>query len=290
MKKFTLLLFFLLCFANVVIAETIKINVYSSYSLIEVVKAAVADFRQTYLANTSDKKIDFDFYFFANSNSMLLSKITKDNQNFDLFFCDSEEISKMALQQNLIHQRYAFLSDSIWVVSSKNLEKIPQNLEDLQDFHIHRILVSQSTDNQVFSYLNKVFQQTENYKIWGVLQDQQKKIFYTNSVQQNLELLANNQAEVSFVLLSEIMRFVDKDKLQLAFEFNLGDSVINYFSSVNANKDYQKDDITKQQYEILQSFLDYLRNPENKYHENFVKIYGNYGYKAVKPEELKVQF
>lgn len=297
LKIFSLLHLFLCLFlftvANVVIAETedktININVFISYSLSGVVKEAAENFKQIYLKDNADKKIDFVFDFFTNSNSMLLSKIAKDNQNFDLFFCDSEGISKMALQQNLIHQRYAFLSDSVWVIVSKNLAKIPQNINDLQDFHIHRILISQSDDDNIFKYIKNIFQQQENYKTWNVLQDQQKKIFYTNSSKQNLELLANNQAEASFALLSEAIRFVDKDKLQNAFEIDLGNNIIKYFSAVNVNKDYQKDNTTKQQYEIMQSFLDYLRNPENKYYENFVKIYKKYGYQEAKQEILQVQ-
>lgn len=298
---------FLFAFVNVVNAETenkndiksdnkpenktIKINVYVSYSLSEVVKEAAENFKQIYLKDNAknDKKIDFEFNFFVNSNSMLLSKITKDNQNFDLLFCDSQKISQIAIQKNLIHQNFAFLSDSIWVVVSKNLAKIPHNINELQDFHIHKILISQAEDDKIFKYIKNLFQQQENYKTWSVLQDQQNKIFYTTSSIQNLELLSNNQADASFALLSEATQFIDKDKLQIAFEIDLGNYVINYFSAVNVNKDYQKDDNTKQQYEIMQSFLDYLQNPDNKNYESFAKIYKKYGYQEAKQEILQVQ-
>ena len=271
--------------------KTIKINVYVSYSLSEVVKEAAENFKQIYLKDNAknDKKIDFEFNFFVNSNSMLLSKITKDNQNFDLLFCDSQKISQIAIQKNLIHQNFAFLSDSIWVVVSKNLAKIPHNINELQDFHIHKILISQAEDDKIFKYIKNLFQQQENYKTWSVLQDQQNKIFYTTSSIQNLELLSNNQADASFALLSEATQFIDKDKLQIAFEIDLGNYVINYFSAVNVNKDYQKDDNTKQQYEIMQSFLDYLQNPDNKNYESFAKIYKKYGYQEAKQEILQVQ-
>lgn len=271
--------------------KTIKINVYVSYSLSEVVKEAAENFKQIYLKDNAknDKKIDFEFNFFVNSNSMLLSKIAKDNQNFDLLFCDSQKISQIAIQKNLIHQNFAFLSDSIWVVVSKNLAKIPHNINELQDFHIHRILISQAEDDKIFKYIKNLFQQQENYKTWSVLQDQQNKIFYTTSSIQNLELLSNNQADASFALLSEATQFIDKDKLQIAFEIDLGNYVINYFSAVNVNKDYQKDDNTKQQYEIMQSFLDYLQNPDNKNYESFAKIYKKYGYQEAKQEILQVQ-
>lgn len=271
--------------------KTIKINVYVSYSLSEVVKEAAENFKQIYLKDNAknDKKIDFEFNFFVNSNSMLLSKIAKDNQNFDLLFCDSQKISQIAIQKNLIHQNFAFLSDSIWVVVSKNLAKIPHNINELQDFHIHKILISQAEDDKIFKYIKNLFQQQENYKTWSVLQDQQNKIFYTTSSIQNLELLSNNQADVSFALLSEATQFIDKDKLQIAFEIDLGNYVINYFSAVNVNKDYQKDDNTKQQYEIMQSFLDYLQNPDNKNYESFAKIYKKYGYQEAKQEILQVQ-
>lgn len=271
--------------------KTIKINVYVSYSLSEVVKEAAENFKQIYLKDNAknDKKIDFEFNFFVNSNSMLLSKIAKDNQNFDLLFCDSQKISQIAIQKNLIHQNFAFLSDSVWVVVSKNLAKIPHNINELQDFHIHRILISQAEDDKIFKYIKNLFQQQENYKTWSVLQDQQNKIFYTTSSIQNLELLSNNQADASFALLSEATQFIDKDKLQIAFEIDLGNYVINYFSAVNVNKDYQKDDNTKQQYEIMQSFLDYLQNPDNKNYESFAKIYKKYGYQEAKQEILQVQ-
>ena len=271
--------------------KTIKINVYVSYSLSEVVKEAAEDFKQIYLKDNAknDKKIDFEFNFFVNSNSMLLSKIAKDNQNFDLLFCDSQKISQIAIQKNLIHQNFAFLSDSVWVVVSKNLAKIPHNINELQDFHIHKILISQAEDDKIFKYIKNLFQQQENYKTWSVLQDQQNKIFYTTSSIQNLELLSNNQADASFALLSEATQFIDKDKLQIAFEIDLGNYVINYFSAVNVNKDYQKDDNTKQQYEIMQSFLDYLQNPDNKNYESFAKIYKKYGYQEAKQEILQVQ-
>lgn len=271
--------------------KTIKINVHVSYSLSEVVKEAAENFKQIYLKDNAknDKKIDFEFNFFVNSNSMLLSKIAKDNQNFDLLFCDSQKISQIAIQKNLIHQNFAFLSDSIWVIVSKNLAKIPHNINELQDFHIHRILISQAEDDKIFKYIKNLFQQQENYKIWSVLQDQQNKIFYTTSSIQNLELLSNNQADASFALLSEATQFIDKDKLQIAFEIDLGNYVINYFSAVNVNKDYQKDDNTKQQYEIMQSFLDYLQNPDNKNYESFAKIYKKYGYQEAKQEILQVQ-
>lgn len=298
---------FLFAFVNVVNAETenkndiksdnkpenktIKINVNVSYSLSEVVKEAAENFKQIYLKDNAknDKKIDFEFNFFVNSNSMLLSKIAKDNQNFDLLFCDSQKISQIAIQKNLIHQNFAFLSDSIWVVVSKNLAKIPHNINELQDFHIHKILISQAEDDKIFKYIKNLFQQQENYKTWSVLQDQQNKIFYTTSSIQNLELLSNNQADASFALLSEATQFIDKDKLQIAFEIDLGNYVINYFSAVNVNKDYQKDDNTKQQYEIMQSFLDYLQNPDNKNYESFAKIYKKYGYQEAKQEILQVQ-
>lgn len=271
--------------------KTIKINVHVSYSLSEVVKEAAENFKQIYLKDNAknDKKIDFEFNFFVNSNSMLLSKIAKDNQNFDLLFCDSQKISQIAIQKNLIHQNFAFLSDSVWVVVSKNLAKIPHNINELQDFHIHRILISQAEDDKIFKYIKNLFQQQENYKTWRVLQDQQNKIFYTTSSIQNLELLSNNQADASFALLSEATQFIDKDKLQIAFEIDLGNYVINYFSAVNVNKDYQKDDNTKQQYEIMQSFLDYLQNPDNKNYESFAKIYKKYGYQEAKQEILQVQ-
>lgn len=271
--------------------KTIKINVYVSYSLSEVVKEAAENFKQIYLKDNAknDKKIDFEFNFFVNSNSLLLSKIAKDNQNFDLLFCDSQKISQIAIQKNLIHQNFAFLSDSIWVVVSKNLAKIPHNINELQDFHIHKILISQAEDDKIFKYIKNLFQQQENYKTWSVLQDQQNKIFYTTSSIQNLELLSNNQADASFALLSEATQFIDKDKLQIAFEIDLGNYVINYFSAVNVNKDYQKDDNTKQQYEIMQSFLDYLQNPDNKNYESFAKIYKKYGYQEAKQEILQVQ-
>lgn len=271
--------------------KTIKINVHVSYSLSEVVKEAAENFKQIYLKDNAknDKKIDFEFNFFVNSNSMLLSKIAKDNQNFDLLFCDSQKISQIAIQKNLIHQNFAFLSDSVWVVVSKNLAKIPHNINELQDFHIHKILISQAEDDKIFKYIKNLFQQQENYKTWRVLQDQQNKIFYTTSSIQNLELLSNNQADVSFALLSEATQFIDKDKLQIAFEIDLGNYVINYFSAVNVNKDYQKDDNTKQQYEIMQSFLDYLQNPDNKNYESFAKIYKKYGYQEAKQEILQVQ-
>lgn len=271
--------------------KTIKINVHVSYSLSEVVKEAAENFKQIYLKDNAknDKKIDFEFNFFVNSNSMLLSKIAKDNQNFDLLFCDSQKISQIAIQKNLIHQNFAFLSDSIWVVVSKNLAKIPHNINELQDFHIHKILISQAEDDKIFKYIKNLFQQQENYKTWSVLQDQQNKIFYTTSSIQNLELLSNNQADASFALLSEATQFIDKDKLQIAFEIDLGNYVINYFSAVNVNKDYQKDDNTKQQYEIMQSFLDYLQNPDNKNYESFAKIYKKYGYQEAKQEILQVQ-
>lgn len=271
--------------------KTIKINVNVSYSLSEVVKEAAENFKQIYLKDNAknDKKIDFEFNFFVNSNSMLLSKIAKDNQNFDLLFCDSQKISQIAIQKNLIHQNFAFLSDSIWVVVSKNLAKIPHNINELQDFHIHKILISQAEDDKIFKYIKNLFQQQENYKTWSVLQDQQNKIFYTTSSIQNLELLSNNQADASFALLSEATQFIDKDKLQIAFEIDLGNYVINYFSAVNVNKDYQKDDNTKQQYEIMQSFLDYLQNPDNKNYESFAKIYKKYGYQEAKQEILQVQ-
>lgn len=271
--------------------KTIKINVHVSYSLSEVVKEAAENFKQIYLKDNAknDKKIDFEFNFFVNSNSMLLSKIAKDNQNFDLLFCDSQKISQIAIQKNLIHQNFAFLSDSIWVVVSKNLAKIPHNINELQDFHIHKILISQAEDDKIFKYIKNLFQQQENYKTWSVLQDQQNKIFYTTSSIQNLELLSNNQADASFALLSEATQFIDKDKLQIAFEIDLGNYVINYFSAVNVNKDYQKDDNTKQQYEIMQSFLDYLQNPDNKNYESFSKIYKKYGYQEAKQEILQVQ-
>lgn len=271
--------------------KTIKINVHVSYSLSEVVKEAAENFKQIYLKDNAknDKKIDFEFNFFVNSNSMLLSKIAKDNQNFDLLFCDSQKISKIAIQKNLIHQNFAFLSDSVWVVVSKNLAKIPHNINELQDFHIHKILISQAEDDKIFKYIKNLFQQQENYKTWSVLQDQQNKIFYTTSSIQNLELLSNNQADASFALLSEATQFIDKDKLQIAFEIDLGNYVINYFSAVNVNKDYQKDDNTKQQYEIMQSFLDYLQNPDNKNYESFAKIYKKYGYQEAKQEILQVQ-
>ena len=271
--------------------KTIKINVHVSYSLSEVVKEAAKNFKQIYLKDNAknDKKIDFDFNFFVNSNSMLLSKIVKDNQNFDLLFCDSQKISQIAIQKNLIHQNFAFLSDSVWVVISKNLAKIPHNINELQDFHIHKILISQAEDDKIFKYIKNLFQQQENYKTWSVLQDQQNKIFYTTSSIQNLELLSNNQADASFALLSEATQFIDKDKLQIAFEIDLGNYVINYFSAVNVNKDYQKDDNTKQQYEIMQSFLDYLQNPDNKNYESFAKIYKKYGYQEAKQEILQVQ-
>lgn len=271
--------------------KTIKINVYISYSLSEVVKEAAENFKQIYLKDNAknDKKIDFEFNFFVNSNSMLLSKIAKDNQNFDLLFCDSQKISQIAIQKNLIHQNFAFLSDSVWVVVSKNLAKIPHNINELQDFHIHKILISQAEDDKIFKYIKNLFQQQENYKTWSVLQDQQNKIFYTTSSIQNLELLSNNQADASFALLSEATQFIDKDKLQIAFEIDLGNYVINYFSAVNVNKDYQKDDNTKQQYEIMQSFLDYLQNPDNKNYESFAKIYKKYGYQEAKQEILQVQ-
>lgn len=271
--------------------KTIKINVNVSYSLSEVVKEAAENFKQIYLKDNAknDKKIDFEFNFFVNSNSMLLSKIAKDNQNFDLLFCDSQKISQIAIQKNLIHQNFAFLSDSVWVVVSKNLAKIPHNINELQDFHIHRILISQAEDDKIFKYIKNLFQQQENYKTWSVLQDQQNKIFYTTSSIQNLELLSNNQADASFALLSEATQFIDKDKLQIAFEIDLGNYVINYFSAVNVNKDYQKDDNTKQQYEIMQSFLDYLQNPDNKNYESFAKIYKKYGYQEAKQEILQVQ-
>lgn len=271
--------------------KTIKINVYVSYSLSEVVKEAAENFKQIYLKDNAknDKKIDFEFNFFVNSNSMLLSKIAKDNQNFDLLFCDSQKISQIAIQKNLIHQNFAFLSDSVWVIVSKNLAKIPHNINELQDFHIHKILISQAEDDKIFKYIKNLFQQQENYKTWSVLQDQQNKIFYTTSSIQNLELLSNNQADASFALLSEATQFIDKDKLQIAFEIDLGNYVINYFSAVNVNKDYQKDDNTKQQYEIMQSFLDYLQNPDNKNYENFAKIYKKYGYQEAKQEILQVQ-
>lgn len=298
---------FLFAFVNIVNAETenkndiksdnkpenktIKINVHVSYSLSEVVKEAAENFKQIYLKDNAknDKKIDFEFNFFVNSNSMLLSKIAKDNQNFDLLFCDSQKISQIAIQKNLIHQNFAFLSDSIWVVVSKNLAKIPHNINELQDFHIHKILISQAEDDKIFKYIKNLFQQQENYKTWSVLQDQQNKIFYTTSSIQNLELLSNNQADASFALLSEATQFIDKDKLQIAFEIDLGNYVINYFSAVNVNKDYQKDDNTKQQYEIMQSFLDYLQNPDNKNYESFAKIYKKYGYQEAKQEILQVQ-
>lgn len=271
--------------------KTIKINVYVSYSLSEVVKEAAENFKQIYLKDNAknNKKIDFEFNFFVNSNSMLLSKIAKDNQNFDLLFCDSQKISQIAIQKNLIHQNFAFLSDSVWVVVSKNLAKIPHNINELQDFHIHKILISQAEDDKIFKYIKNLFQQQENYKTWSVLQDQQNKIFYTTSSIQNLELLSNNQADASFALLSEATQFIDKDKLQIAFEIDLGNYVINYFSAVNVNKDYQKDDNTKQQYEIMQSFLDYLQNPDNKNYESFAKIYKKYGYQEAKQEILQVQ-
>ena len=271
--------------------KTIKINVYVSYSLSEVVKEAAEDFKQIYLKDNAKnyKKIDFEFNFFVNSNSMLLSKIAKDNQNFDLLFCDSQKISQIAIQKNLIHQNFAFLSDSVWVVVSKNLAKIPHNINELQDFHIHKILISQAEDDKILKYIKNLFQQQENYKTWSVLQDQQNKIFYTTSSIQNLELLSNNQADASFALLSEATQFIDKDKLQIAFEIDLGNYVINYFSAVNVNKDYQKDDNTKQQYEIMQSFLDYLQNPDNKNYESFAKIYKKYGYQEAKQEILQVQ-
>lgn len=271
--------------------KTIKINVHVSYSLSEVVKEAAENFKQIYLKDhaKNDKKIDFEFNFFVNSNSMLLSKIAKDNQNFDLLFCDSQKISQIAIQKNLIHQNFAFLSDSVWVVVSKNLAKIPHNINELQDFHIHKILISQAEDDKIFKYIKNLFQQQENYKTWSVLQDQQNKIFYTTSSIQNLELLSNNQADASFALLSEATQFIDKDKLQIAFEIDLGNYVINYFSAVNVNKDYQKDDNTKQQYEIMQSFLDYLQNPDNKNYESFAKIYKKYGYQEAKQEILQVQ-
>ena len=271
--------------------KTIKINVHVSYSFSEVVKEAAENFKQIYLKDNAknDKKIDFEFNFFVNSNSMLLSKIAKDNQNFDLLFCDSQKISQIAIQKNLIHQNFAFLSDSIWVVVSKNLAKIPYNINELQDFHIHKILISQAEDDKIFKYIKNLFQQQENYKTWSVLQDQQNKIFYTTSSIQNLELLSNNQADASFALLSEATQFIDKDKLQIAFEIDLGNYVINYFSAVNVNKDYQKDDNTKQQYEIMQSFLDYLQNPDNKNYESFAKIYKKYGYQEAKQEILQVQ-
>ena len=194
--------------------KTIKINVHVSYSLSEVVKEAAENFKQIYLKDNAknDKKIDFEFNFFVNSNSMLLSKIAKDNQNFDLLFCDSQKISQIAIQKNLIHQNFAFLSDSIWVVVSKNLAKIPHNINELQDFHIHKILISQAEDDKIFKYIKNLFQQQENYKTWSVLQDQQNKIFYTTSSIQNLELLSNNQADASFALLSEATQFIDKDK------------------------------------------------------------------------------
>ena len=271
--------------------KTIKINVHVSYSLSEVVKEAAENFKQIYLKDNAknDKKIDFEFNFFVNSNSMLLSKIAKDNQNFDLLFCDSQKISQIAIQKNLIHQNFAFLSDSVWVVVSKNLAKIPHNINELQDFHIHKILISQAEDDKIFKYIKNLFQQQENYKTWSVLQDQQNKIFYTTSSIQNLELLSNNQADASLALLSEATQFIDKDKLQIAFEIDLGNYVINYFSAVNVNKDYQKDDNTKQQYEIMQSFLDYLQNPDNKNYESFAKIYKKYGYQEAKQEILQVQ-
>lgn len=271
--------------------KTIKINVHVSYSLSEVVKEAAENFKQIYLKDNAknDKKIDFEFNFFVNSNSMLLSKIAKDNQNFDLLFCDSQKISQIAIQKNLIHQNFAFLSDSVWVVVSKNLAKIPHNINELQDFHIHKILISQAEDDKIFKYIKNLFQQQENYKTWSVLQDQQNKIFYTTSSIQNLELLSKNQADASFALLSEATQFIDKDKLQIAFEIDLGNYVINYFSAVNVNKDYQKDDNTKQQYEIMQSFLDYLQNPDNKNYESFAKIYKKYGYQEAKQEILQVQ-
>lgn len=271
--------------------KTIKINVHVSYSLSEVVKEAAENFKQIYLKDNAknDKKFDFEFNFFVNSNSMLLSKIAKDNQNFDLLFCDSQKISQIAIQKNLIHQNFAFLSDSVWVVVSKNLAKIPHNINELQDFHIHKILISQAEDDKIFKYIKNLFQQQENYKTWSVLQDQQNKIFYTTSSIQNLELLSNNQADASFALLSEATQFIDKDKLQIAFEIDLGNYVINYFSAVNVNKDYQKDDNTKQQYEIMQSFLDYLQNPDNKNYESFAKIYKKYGYQEAKQEILQVQ-
>ncbi len=271
--------------------KTIKINVNVSYSLSEVVKEAAENFKQIYLKDNAknDKKFDFEFNFFVNSNSMLLSKIAKDNQNFDLLFCDSQKISQIAIQKNLIHQNFAFLSDSVWVVVSKNLAKIPHNINELQDFHIHKILISQAEDDKIFKYIKNLFQQQENYKTWSVLQDQQNKIFYTTSSIQNLELLSNNQADASFALLSEATQFIDKDKLQIAFEIDLGNYVINYFSAVNVNKDYQKDDNTKQQYEIMQSFLDYLQNPDNKNYESFAKIYKKYGYQEAKQEILQVQ-
>lgn len=271
--------------------KTIKINVNVSYSLSEVVKEAAENFKQIYLKDNAknDKKIDFEFNFFVNSNSMLLSKIAKDNQNFDLLFCDSQKISQIAIQKNLIHQNFAFLSDSVWVVVSKNLAKIPHNINELQDFHIHKILISQAEDDKIFKYIKNLFQQQENYKTWSVLQDQQNKIFYITSSIQNLELLSNNQADASFALLSEATQFIDKDKLQIAFEIDLGNYVINYFSAVNVNKDYQKDDNTKQQYEIMQSFLDYLQNPDNKNYESFSKIYKKYGYQEAKQEILQVQ-
>lgn len=271
--------------------KTIKINVHVSYSLSEVVKEAAENFKQIYLKDNAknDKKIDFEFNFFVNSNSMLLSKIAKDNQNFDLLFCDSQKISQIAIQKNLIYQNFAFLSDSIWVVVSKNLAKIPHNINELQDFHIHKILISQAEDDKIFKYIKNLFQQQENYKTWSVLQDQQNKIFYTTSSIQNLELLSNNQADASFALLSEATQFIDKDKLQIAFEIDLGNYVINYFSAVNVNKDYQKDDNTKQQYEIMQSFLDYLQNPDNKNYESFSQIYKKYGYQEAKQEILQVQ-
>lgn len=271
--------------------KTIKINVHVSYSLSEVVKEAAENFKQIYLKDNAknDKKIDFEFNFFVNSNSMLLSKIAKDNQNFDLLFCDSQKISQIAIQKNLIHQNFAFLSDSIWVIVSKNLAKIPHNINELQDFHIHKILISQAEDDKIFKYIKNLFQPQENYKTWSVLQDQQNKIFYTTSSIQNLELLSNNQADASFALLSEATQFIDKDKLQIAFEIDLGNYVINYFSAVNVNKDYQKDDNTKQQYEIMQSFLDYLQNPDNKNYESFSKIYKKYGYQEAKQEILQVQ-
>lgn len=271
--------------------KTIKINVHVSYSLSEVLKEAAENFKQIYLKDNAknDKKIDFEFNFFVNSNSMLLSKIAKDNQNFDLLFCDSQKISQIAIQKDLIHQNFAFLSDSIWVIVSKNLAKIPHNINELQDFHIHRILISQAEDDKTFKYIKNLFQQQENYKTWSVLQDQQNKIFYTTSSIQNLELLSNNQADASFALLSEATQFIDKDKLQIAFEIDLGNYVINYFSAVNVNKDYQKDDNTKQQYEIMQSFLDYLQNPDNKNYESFAKIYKKYGYQEAKQEILQVQ-
>lgn len=271
--------------------KTIKINVHVSYSLSEVVKEAAENFKQIYLKDNAknDKKIDFEFNFFVNSNSMLLSKIAKDNQNFDLLFCDSQKISQIAIQKNLIHQNFAFLSDSVWVVVSKNLAKIPHNINELQDFHIHKILISQAEDDKIFKYIKNLFQQQENYKTWSVLQDQQNKIFYTTSSIQNLEFLSNNQADASFALLSEATQFIDKDKLQIAFEIDLGNYVINYFSAVNVNKDYQKDDNTKQQYEIMQSFLDYLQNPDNKNYESFAKIYKKYGYQEAKQEILQVQ-